>query len=430
VQRFTLGNGLPVWLVESHRLPMVSASLVSGLGSAADPPDRPGLANLATGTLDGGTTHRDALGLSRELEAAGATLGHDTSQDGTWLTATSLTGHAPDTLGILADVVRNPTFPADEVARVRDADLVSLRQSRDTAGTIAETLAQREVYGATHPYGHPATGTEDGLRAATADDLRRAHDRAFTPDTTALVVAGDVSPAEARTLAESAFGSWTGTPAAAPSVPGPPAGATPGILLVDKPGASQTALYLAAPGIARSDPDYEALVVTNDVFGGVFSSRLNQNLRETHGYTYGVSSDVDAHRGAGLLTISMDVQTASTADAVKETLRELDTVTASGVTADELKRATQSLAGSVPTLFASRTKTLATLRALSLYNLPADYFGSRPGRLAKITGDTAAAVARRHFSPGAFTVVAVGDRSAIEGPLRALNLGPVSLRQP
>ncbi|MDQ1517262.1 MAG: zinc protease, partial [Actinomycetota bacterium] len=174
VQRFTLGNGLPVWLVESHRLPMVSASLVSQQGSAADPPDRPGLAALATSALDGGTTQRDALGLSRELEAAGATLEHDTGKDGTWLAATGLAGHAADTLGILADVARNPTFPADEVDRARDAGIVALRQSRDSADTIAETVGARAVYGAGHPYAHPAAGTEDGLGAATVDDLRRA----------------------------------------------------------------------------------------------------------------------------------------------------------------------------------------------------------------------------------------------------------------
>ncbi|MDQ1500382.1 MAG: zinc protease [Actinomycetota bacterium] len=440
VERFTLGNGLPVWLVESHRLPMVSASLVSQRGSAADPPDRPGLAALATSALDGGTTHRDALGLSRELEAAGATLGNDTGKDGTWLAATGLAGHAADTLGILADVARNPTFPADEVDRVRDAGIVALRQSRDSADTIAETVGAGQVYGAGHPYAHPATGTEDGLRVATVDDLRRAHDRAFTPADTALVLAGDVTPAQARTLAEAAFGSWPpagrpesdGAPAggasAGPAVP--PAGTTPGILLVDKPGASQTALYVAAPGLARSDPDYETLLVTNDVFGGSFSSRLNQNLRETHGYTYGAYSDVDALRDGGLLTITMDVQGPSTADAVKETFHELETVTATGVTPDELARAKQSLTGSIPGLFGTRSKVLSTLRTLYLYDLPADYYRTRPGRLAGITSDTAAAVARRRFRPGAFTVVAVGDRAAIEAPLRALHLGPVSLGSP
>ena len=174
-------------------------------GSATDPPDRPGLMQLATSALDGGTTRRDALGLTDELEAAGATLGDDTSNDGTWLTASSLTGHAQAALAILSDVARNPTFPADEVERVRDEAIVALRQSRDEAATSAETVALREVYGAGHPYGHRSTGTEDGLRAATVDDLRRAHARAFTPTTTALLLSGDLtedgSPAAYRRLA-------------------------------------------------------------------------------------------------------------------------------------------------------------------------------------------------------------------------------------
>ncbi|HTC79968.1 MAG TPA: pitrilysin family protein, partial [Acidimicrobiia bacterium] len=445
VQRFTLGNGLAVWLVESHRLPLVSASLVSRLGSAGDPPDRPGLTDLATGTLDGGTTHRDALGLSRELEAAGATLSNDTGKDGTWLSASALTAHAPAALDILADAVLHPTFPDDEVARVRDADIVALRQSADNAGTVASAVAAREVFGAGHPYGHRVTGTEDGLRAATIDDLRLAHDRAFTPTNTALVLAGDLTAAQARTLAEGAFGSWTGgspaggPPAAGVSAAGPSAaGASPPpqpgtperVLIVDKPGSSQTALVLAAPGVARADPDYEPLLVTNQVFGGAFSSRLNQDLRERRGYTYGAYSSVDALRSAGLVTLAMDVETPSTADAVQAALHDADTLAASGVTADELGRARQGLVGSMPSLFATGSETLSTLRSLYLYDRPPDDYRTRPARLAGITAADVAAVARRRFGPGAFTIVAVGDRSAIEEPLRALNLGPVGPRSP
>jgi zinc protease len=438
VQRFTLGNGLPVWLVESHRLPMVSASLVSRLGSATDPAGRPGLTDLATSTLDRGTTRRDALGLARELEAAGATLGNDTGKDGTWLSAEALTDRAPAALAILADAARNPTFPADEVGRVRDAAIVSLRQGRDNADTIASTVATREVYGAGHPYAHRATGTEDGLRAATADDLRRAHAAAFTPATTALVLAGDLTAAQARTLAEDAFGSWTGTPAptgagpsaAGPAPPGPPAGSPDRVVLVDKPGASQTALVLAAPGVTQSDPDYEPLLVTNQIFGGTFSSRLNQNLRESKGYTYGAFSSVDNLRGPGLLTITMDVQSESTADAVRETIAELDRLTAQGVSDEELTRARLSLAGSLPSLFATRSEIVGTLRTLYLDDRPTDYYTRRAARLARLSAAAIDAVARRRFPSDAFTVVAVGDRAAIEAPMRALGLGPVSPRSP
>ncbi len=435
VQQFTLDNGLAVWLVESHQLPTVSASLVSRLGSAGDPPDRPGLTGLATDALDGGTTQRDALGLSRELEAAGATLGDDTGKDGTWLTATSLTGHAGATLAILADVARNPTFPADEVDRVRDAAVVSLRQDRDDAATIADTVTLREVYGAGHPYAHVADGTEEGLRAATVADLRRAHARAFTPTNTALLLSGDLTAADARRLAEDAFGTWTadgspsGVPTASPG-PGPPAGSPDRVLLVDEPGASQTTLVLAAPGLARSDPDFELALVTNQVFGGGFSSRLNDNLRETHGYTYGAYSEVDGLRGVGLISIDMAVQGPSTADAVREALLEAEDLAASGVSADELTRATQSLAGSARTLFDTNDSTLSATRTLYLNDLPVDYFQTRPARLARITADDVAGTARRRFAPDAFTVVAVGDRAAIEGPLRALNLGPVGVRSP
>ncbi|MEW6476056.1 MAG: pitrilysin family protein [Actinomycetota bacterium] len=438
VRRFTLSNGLPVWLVESHRLPVVSASLVSRLGSASDPPDRPGLMSLATGSLDGGTASRDALGLTAELESAGATLADDTGKDGTWLTASSLTAHLPATLDILADVARNPTFPADEVERVRDAALVALRQDRDNAETTAETVAQRAVYGAGHPYGHRSAGTEDGLRAATIDELRRAHARAFTPRNTALLLSGDITETQAKTLAERTFGSWSegsadteGSAAdRSPAPPGPPAGSSDRVIIVDEPGASQTALSLAAPGFARSDPDYERLLVTNHVFGGGTASRLNVNLRETRGYTYGAFSQIEALRGIGLVTIGMAVRTDTTADAVRQTLLEAETLSRDGVSPAELDRAKQYLAGAARTLFDTNNSTVSTMRTLYLDDLPADYFQTRPGRLAGITNDDVTAVARRRLAPNAFTVVAVGDRAAIEGPLRSLNLGPVSLRSP
>jgi zinc protease len=180
--------------------------------------------------------------------------------------------------------------------------------------------------------------------------------------------------------------------------------------------------------VAQTDPDFEPLLVTNRVFGGGFSSRLNQDLRETRGYTYGASSTVGTFRGVGLDTIAMDVQTPSTADAVGETVHDLDTLTASGVTPEELVRAREWLARSLPSRFDTGDSMMGTLRTLYLDDLPPDYFQSRPARLARITTDDVAAVAGQRFAAGAFTVVAVGDRAAIEGPLRALNLGPVSLR--
>jgi zinc protease len=202
------------------------------------------------------------------------------------------------------------------------------------------------------------------------------------------------------------------------------------MVIIDKPGAPQTAVVMAAPGVAQSDPDYEALLVANRIFGGSFSSRLNEDLRETRGYTYGAYSSVAALRGAGLVSITMDVETPSTADAVQETFSELDRLAASGVTADELTRAKQWMTESLPANFATRAKTLGTLRTLYLGDLPPDYFRSRPARLAAISADDVGAVARRRFRPGAFTVVAVGERSAIEAPLRTLGLGPVAVGSP
>jgi zinc protease len=172
------------------------------------------------------------------------------------------------------------------------------------------------------------------------------------------------------------------------------------------------------------------LLAANWVFGGGIASRLNANLRETRGYTYGAYSDVDVTRGVGLLSISMDVETGVTADAVTETRRELDTLTDAGLTGDELGRAKEWMTRSAATVFATRTAILDTLRGIYLDDLPVDYYQTRPGRVAGLTADDVAAVARRRFDPAAFTVVAVGDRAAVEEPLRTLGIGPVSLRSP
>jgi zinc protease len=182
--------------------------------------------------------------------------------------------------------------------------------------------------------------------------------------------------------------------------------------------------------VARSDADYEATLLTNQVFGGGFSSRLNSNLREAHGYTYGAYSDVDPTRGIGLISIQMSVETPSTADAVRETFHELDALTAGEVGTDELERARQYLGRSVRTLFDTNSSTVSTLATMYAYDLPTDYYVTRPARLAGITPADVATVARRHFVAGGFTVVAVGDLATVEAPLRALGVGTVGTRTP
>ncbi len=332
-------------------------------------------------------------------------------------------------------MARNPTFPADEVDRVRDAAIVDLQQNRDDAATIAATVALAGGLRRRPSLRPSQPGTEDGLRAATVDDLRRLHARAYTPATTALVLSGDLTAGRGENPGRGRLrfvGRGLSPPRSTPRRPGRARrpGSSDRVLIVDNPVPPRPHSFLAAPGVARADPDFEPLLVANQVFGGGFSSRLNLNLRETRGYTYAAYSDVDAVRGVGLITIDMAVQTPSTADAVRETFREAETLTTDGVSDDELARAKQYLAGSVGTLFDTNSSTLSTLRTLYLDDLPVDYYATRPARLAGITADAAVAVARRRFPPGAFTVVAVGDRAAIEAPLRALNLGPVALRSP
>ena len=224
-------------------------------------------------------------------KALGAGFGSGTARDGSTLSVRSLKQNASKTLGILSDLVMSPSFPDKEVERVRSDRLTSLQQDRDSPFRIASTVMWTDLYGSSNPYGHMAIGTEPGLKTATRDDLVKLYQAALSPKNAALVLAGDLTESEARRLAEEAFGKWSAD--GRPPLPEPKAGSAPApekVLVVDRPSLPQTTVMVAQVGVARSNPDYERLNVMNQVLGGLFSSRVNMNLREEHGYTYGAFS--------------------------------------------------------------------------------------------------------------------------------------------
>jgi hypothetical protein len=282
------------------------------------------------------------------------------------------------------------------------------------------------LFGPTHPYGHHQLGTEESIQKTTKADLERFYGSAFGPKNAALILVGDLTEAEARKLATDAFGAWQGDAVAAPV---PPQGTTLAsrVVIVDKP-SNQTTLLAGQMGVKRSDPDYEKLDVMNSVLGGLFSSRINMNLREDKGYSYGAFSFVGQNRGVGPLMAGAAVRADVTGASIQEILNEVTKIKESGVTAEELTMSKESITRSLPANFETTSSTAGTIAQIYMYDLPVDYYQTLPSRLAAIQPADVLAVAKKHLVPERMVIVAVGDRSVIEPQITKLNLGAIAYR--
>jgi zinc protease len=424
---FQLSNGLTVLLNERPGLPIVSASLVVKTGSGANPADKPGLANFTATMLDQGTATRSAQQIADQVAQLGGSLGTSSTMDGTQITAASLRRNFPALLDLIADVARHPAFPAQEIDRQRASRLAGLAQQRENPGAVANSAMFAALYGPAHQYGYPELGTESSNRATTRDDLMRFWIQTFVPNNAALVVSGQIAAADLKPLVEKAFGDWQrGTPASPPL--GEPATTSARLVLVDKPGAPQTQVRVASVGAPRSTPDYEALRVMNEALGGLFSSRINLNLREEHGYTYGASSQFVFRRAAGPFVVASGVRTDVTAPAVTEILKEVRRIRDVALTPDELALAKDSLVRSLPSDFQTSERVTASTAGIYIYDLGLDYFSQYPSKLSAVTAGQAKAAAEKYLVPGRLIVVAVGDRAKIGAPLQKLDLGAVEIR--
>ena len=423
----TLPNGLTLILNERRGLPIVAANLVLRTGSDANPLDKPGLANFAAAMLDEGTSTRNALQIADEVAQLGASLGISSSMDATTLSARSLSKNFPATVDLLADVTLRPSFPAEEIERQRASRLAQVIQQRDNPNQVAAQVTAAALYGPQHPYGYSEIGTEAALKSVSRADMEGFWKQNFVPNNAALVVAGDISMSELRAMAEKAFGAWQrGTPAQ-PAL-GAPATTSARVVIVDKPGSPQTQLRVAGIGAPRSSPDFRPMQVMNLALGGLFSSRINMNLREEHGYTYGANSQFSFRRAAGPFQIASGVRTDVTAAAVGEIFKEVRGMVEKPVSADELQKAKDSLANSLPGAFESSANAVGNFSNVFIYNLGLDYYTRYAEQVNAVTTDQALAVSKKYLVPGSMVVVAVGDRAKIEPELRKLDLGAVEIR--
>ncbi len=421
IQRHKLSNGLEVLIVEQHELPVVNMNLVLRSGGAADLQGRAGLASLTAALIDEGTKTRSALDVSNQLAAIGARLGTGSDYDSSLVNLLTLSKHLDRALEIYADVVTNPSFPESELELQRKSRLASLLQRRDDANAIAGVVYASLLYGRNHPYGHPTVGDEGSVKAITNEDVRRFYQTYYRPNNAALIVAGDVKPATLLPKLERAFSSWKRGEVAAIQIETPPARERAGLYIVDRPGAAQSVLMIGQVGQPRSTPDYFPLLVLNTVLGGQFTSRVNMNLREEKGYTYGARTSFDYRRGAGPFAATAGVHTAVTRESVFEFLKELRGVRGERpVTTEELEFGRQAIIRGFPRTFETSEQIAGRLTDVVLYNLPDDYFNNYIARVRAVTLAEVERVANRYLDPSRMAILVVGDRKVIEPSLRSL----------
>lgn len=421
MERRRLSNGLDVRIVEHHELPVVGMVLVVKNGAAADPVDLAGLATLTADLLDEGTAKRSALQISDELANIGARLSASASWDSTNVSLVSLSRHLDKALEVFADVVINPAFADKEVARLRAQRLTALKQRRDNANEVATDVFARLVFGPAHPYGHPLLGDEAMVSRIGAEEVTRFYRTYYRPGSSSLIVVGDVTPSAILAKLEKALEGWKNGEVPAVKIATPDPREQSAIYLVDKPGAAQSVIAMGHVGVPRSTADFFPLLVMNTMLGGQFTSRLNMNLRETRGYTYGARSTFDYRKAAGPFVARAGVHTAVTRESVIEFLKELRGIRgAIPVSEDELQFAKQAIIRGFPRTFETSEQIANRLVDLVLYDLPSDYFNRYIDRVAAVTREEVERVARKYLDPGRAAILIVGDVQAIESGLRSL----------
>lgn len=424
IHQRTLSNGLRVWVVEANEVPIVQVNLVVKAGSSDDLPGQAGVASFTAAMLDEGAGARSALEIADEMELLGGTLATVSTFDASAIRLSVPIAQLAAAIEILADIARRPTFPPAEFSRLRQERLTTILQAQDVPASVAEAAFARAVFGPSHRYGTSPIGTEASIAALTRDDLLDFHAAHFGPTSAGLVVVGDVRVADVTSLFEASFGSWTG-PARTRERP-PPRPATPDdpeLIVVDTPSSAQSQIRVGGVGVARVTPDYFPITVMNTIFGGAFTSRLNQNLREQHGYTYGAFSAFDMRLSPGPLVAAASVQTDKTAEALREFIRELHAMQ-TPVTDDELSQIKNHLALGFPGGFETTTGFARRLDELVVYDLPARYFERYMSEIQAVTVEDVLRVAMTYLAPTKMRIVVVGDWKAIRPGIEALGLGP------
>jgi len=430
IRRQTLGSGLRVWTAEHRQVPLVSVLVLLPVGAAADPAGRPGLAAITADMLDEGCGDRSALDVHEALGRIGAQLDTDVGYDATLIGLTTLGRFLDQGLELVADMLIRPRLEQREFDRVRELRLNRLLQLRDMPPALADRVFAQLLY-RNHPYGHMPIGTEGALRALTLRDITAFHRRAFRPADVTVVLAGDAPHETLADAAARAFGRWTETPGETafddPLGAEPPAPPPNRLALVHRAGAAQSELRIGHVAESRKTPDYHALLVLNMVLGGQFVSRVNMNLREEKGYTYGARTSFEFRRGRGPFVFHASVQSDVTADAVRETFAEVRAIRGDRpVTRSELELGRAALTRGYPRSFETAEQIARAAAQLALYDLPHDYFSTFVPMVMALTPEDVTRAAATHLDPSRLLTVIVGDRERLTPSLASLEVGDAS----
>ena len=427
IDKSTLPNGLRVWTVRHTQVPLVAFTLLIRRGASSDPAGKEGLAAVTADMLDEGSGDRSAIEIHEALARLGAQFDTDIGSDATVASVTVLSRFTRRALDLLSDVVVRPAIREADFSRVRQLRLHRLTQMRDMPGAVADRAFLRLVYGA-HPYGHSPIGSEASLAAMHVDDARAFHARAIRPGVSTLIAVGDCDHAEMVKMASEAFGDWTGSGDGEPGDGGSlPRSAR--LNVVPRPRAPQSELRIGQVSVARDTPDYHPLVVANTILGGQFVSRINLNLREDKGLTYGARTAFEFRRRSGPFVLQVSVQTSGTAKAIEESLGEIAGIRGSRpVTAAELALGIAALTRGYARSFETGEQLGRAALQLALYDLPDDYFEAFVPRIERVTAEDVSRVMTRHLDPARLVTLVVGDLDVIGPDLGALGLGePVVL---
>ena len=422
-----LSNGAELIVSEKHDLPLVSFS-ITFLGGADqfETAERRGVGSLTAAMMSEGTRTRTGDDLSNALQLLGTNVSVGLGSESGSISFVSTTDKFAATLDILADMLLHSTFPAEALERLRAQRLVALEQAKAQPGAIASRVFPRVLYGDAHPLGQSTT--EQSVKAITRADVVDFHQRYFKPGRALVTVVGDVTPAAVRPVIEKGLAAWAaGGERPAFTFPPLPSAKPTTIYLVDKPGSAQSTFAIGLPGPPRTTPDYYALQVMNTILGGMFQARLNANIREEKGYSYGVSSGFGFGKGPNPFRTGGDIVGDKTDAALGEFMKELRGILgARPVTEEELTTAKESLVQRLPGTFASVGAINGALTNLWVQSLPDNYYQQYTKSVMAITADDVVRVAKKYLDLDHLAIVIVGDRKAIEEPLRATKIAPIS----
>jgi zinc protease len=423
-------GGLTVWLLERHEVPIVSCDMTVPTGASSDPKGKAGLAHATARMLEEGAGARGAIDLARATDDLGAHLATDANADASFVSVTVLKRNLDRAFSIFADVVTRPRFERAEYKRMTDLWFNELLERQKDPDATARMVYRVALFGPDHPYGHPWDGTLKSAKALTLEDVRRFYAAAWRPDRAVLICAGDVTKEELMPLVQTSFSSWKAptAPASAPLVPPPPKGPWPRLVLVDRPDAPQSVVAALKPGLAASDPAGAALWRVNDAIGGSFTSRLNQDLRERRGYTYGARSRFSVSRGAGQVVSWANVVTDKTGDALDAMLGDLQKFADEGMSDEEVDRTRSQARGELVSVYESVEGIAGHLAADASLGLPPDWQSKVSARREAAQKDELDALAKQFYSPDGAIVVVVGPRARVQPMLDKLKMPTPEIR--